>query len=255
MLTVVTMIAFTLFFFHVTAIKNISTAAMPNEGESRDVRQIITITPNENRLIENETTHNKPEEETLEAPPSLLTGGLYTTSPFAPESITRSEDMQIMTKEYANYEYESLRQNLDNNTDNSLLADLPVYNLKVNNTASLLSTRTVSLGMFELTAYCVCIDCTEIWSYEHPRNADNPNYIQTTASGTRPRAGRTVAVDTKIIPFGSVLIINGQAYLAEDRGGAIKGNIIDIFKTDHETALIFGRRYAEVYIVVEEFMQ
>ena len=43
-------------------------------------------------------------------------------------------------------------------------------------------------------------------------------------------------------------VINGQEYIAEDVGGAIKGNRIDIFKSDHTSALIAGVIEVDVYI-------
>ena len=51
-----------------------------------------------------------------------------------------------------------------------------------------------------------------------------------------------------MIPLGSTIIINGQEYVAEDIGGAIKQNRVDIFFDDHDTALQFGVQYAEVKI-------
>lgn len=98
----------------------------------------------------------------------------------------------------------------------------------------------VSLGIFELTAYCPCPICCGIYS-----NMTNP----TTASGTRATEGRTIAVDTSVIPFGSQVVINGRVYTAEDTGGAIKGNRIDIYFESHTEALYFGRQKAEVYLV------
>ncbi|WP_405316691.1 3D domain-containing protein [Faecalibacillus faecis] len=38
-----------------------------------------------------------------------------------------------------------------------------------------------------------------------------------------------MAVDPSIIPYGSTIKINGNEYIAEDCGGAIKGNKIDVF--------------------------
>lgn len=93
-----------------------------------------------------------------------------------------------------------------------------------------------SLGTFKLTAYCPCPQCCGEW-------ADGITYTMTEAT-----AGRTVAVDPKVIPLGSTVYINGTPYVAEDIGGAIKGNRIDVFFPDHQTALQFGVQYAEVEI-------
>lgn len=98
----------------------------------------------------------------------------------------------------------------------------------------------VSIGEFELTAYCPCPICCGIYS-----NMTNP----TTASGTRATQGRTIATDTSVIPFGSQVVINGKIYTAEDTGGAIKGNRIDIYFESHTEALYFGRQKAQVYLV------
>lgn len=71
-----------------------------------------------------------------------------------------------------------------------------------------------------------------------------------TATGTVPEEGRTVAVDPEVIPYGTELEINGQpGYIAEDCGGAIKGDRIDIFMTDVSRALQWGRQQVEVEIV------
>jgi 3D (Asp-Asp-Asp) domain-containing protein len=75
-------------------------------------------------------------------------------------------------------------------------------------------------------------------------------YGSVTSRGTTPVPGRTVAVDPQVIPYGSQLVINGVGgYMAEDCGGAIKGNRIDIFVEDYETAIQFGRRQVEVRIL------
>ena len=108
-------------------------------------------------------------------------------------------------------------------------------------------TDFISLGEFTLTAYCPCVICCEIWSAEHPSRIGT-DFIQRTASGTIPTAGRTIATDTSVIPFGTIVLINGHEYIAEDRGGAIVGNIIDIFFDCHQEALTFGRQTAEVFI-------
>ncbi|MEG1781554.1 MAG: 3D domain-containing protein, partial [Clostridium sp.] len=59
----------------------------------------------------------------------------------------------------------------------------------------------------------------------------------------------TVAVDKRIIPMGSKLLINGVVYTAEDIGGAVKGKHIDIFFDTHDQTRQFGSRTAEVYLL------
>lgn len=88
----------------------------------------------------------------------------------------------------------------------------------------------------KLTAYC----CE---NYPHICNDGDSTK---TATGTIPTPGRTVAVDPTVIPYGSEVTINGHTYIAEDCGGAVKGNRVDILFATHEEALNFGIQYAEV---------
>ena len=92
-----------------------------------------------------------------------------------------------------------------------------------------------SLGEFVITHYCACGKCT----------IDGDGI---TATGTKAAAGRTIAVDPEVIAYGTTVIIDGKTYIAEDCGGAIKGNRIDIFMDSHEEALKAGVRTAEVYL-------
>lgn len=72
-----------------------------------------------------------------------------------------------------------------------------------------------------------------------------------TATGTEPKAGRTIAVDPNVIPLGSHVLIDGHEYVAEDTGGAVKENIIDIFVDSEEEAIEKGRwKNVKVYKVV-----
>lgn len=92
-----------------------------------------------------------------------------------------------------------------------------------------------SLGTFKLTAYCACSKC-----------CGKSNGI--TASGTKAKAGRTIAVDPKQIPYGTKVVINGHTYVAEDCGGGIGKNCIDVFFDSHKEALNFGVQRAEVFV-------
>lgn len=105
----------------------------------------------------------------------------------------------------------------------------------------------VSLGEYRITAYCACVKCCGKWSAEHP-SRKGTNYIQKTASGTIPKAGRTIAADTSVLPFGTVVIIDGHEYIVEDRGSAIRGNSIDIYFDSHTDALNWGVQTKIIYI-------
>lgn len=98
-----------------------------------------------------------------------------------------------------------------------------------------------SLGDFSITHYCACEKCCG-------RLADG-----ITATGTVATQGRTVAVDPSVIPYGTEIEIcyeDGSVcrYIAEDCGGAIKGNRIDVFMDSHDEALEMGIRNGLVYI-------
>lgn len=90
------------------------------------------------------------------------------------------------------------------------------------------------LGRFRITHYCDCEIC-------------QGSFVGTTATGATPTVGRTIAVDRNVIPLGSKVVIDGHTYVAEDTGGAIRGNRIDIFVGSHEEANRKGVYYAEVY--------
>jgi 3D (Asp-Asp-Asp) domain-containing protein len=74
-----------------------------------------------------------------------------------------------------------------------------------------------------------------------------------TYSGTRTRWG-VVAVDPKVIPIGSTLQIEGYAdttFVAEDVGGGIKGEAVDIWLPDPKEARTYGTQYRRVTIIRE----
>jgi len=100
-------------------------------------------------------------------------------------------------------------------------------------------TKTVDATMYTLTGYCSCDICCGIYS----------NGI--TSTGTEVTAGRTIAVDPDVIPLGSKVVIEGlnNIYVAEDIGGAIQGNKIDVFFATHEQAWNFGRQKRKIWIL------
>ena len=70
-----------------------------------------------------------------------------------------------------------------------------------------------------------------------------------TSTGAIASANHTIAVDPRVIPYGSKIMINGVIYTAEDRGGAVKGNHVDIFFNTHGETRAYGTRSAEVFLV------
>lgn len=86
-----------------------------------------------------------------------------------------------------------------------------------------------------------------------PGPHDNDQWGSKTHLGTEVRPG-VIAVDPNIIPLGSKVYIQypdgqGTYAVAEDTGGAIKGNRIDIAKWSVDEAKDFGMKNVKVYII------
>ncbi len=109
-------------------------------------------------------------------------------------------------------------------------------------------TKT-DLGEFRLTAYCSCSICCGKWAENRPVD-ENGNEIVYGSIGVPLVQGISVAVDPKVIPYGSVVEINGNEYIAEDCG--VKGNRIDVYFNDHQSAREFGVQYANVFLICDE---
>ena len=104
------------------------------------------------------------------------------------------------------------------------------------------ATRTRVMRM-EVTAYCPCTKCC------------GPNAHGVTASG-KPvtyNDSKFVAADTSVLPFGKKLVVPGYAGNAAvevvDRGGAIKGNKLDLYFPTHDEALVWGRQHLNVTVI------
>ena len=95
----------------------------------------------------------------------------------------------------------------------------------------------------EVTAYCACKKCC------------GPNAQGLTASGkpVTHNRGRFVAADTRLLGFGTALSVpgyhGGRAVKVLDRGGAIKGNKLDVYFPSHERALRWGRQHLDVTVL------
>lgn len=70
-----------------------------------------------------------------------------------------------------------------------------------------------------------------------------------TSSGLKVTENRTLACPPNF-PFGTKIAIEGMGeYRCEDRGGAIKGNHIDIYMETKKEAFAFGRQHLEAEII------
>lgn len=104
-----------------------------------------------------------------------------------------------------------------------------------------------SKGSFSISGYCACTKCG--------------TGTGITASGKPVRANHTISADTKVLPMGTVIILenavgkDGQiydgVYVVEDRGGGVKNNHIDIYRPTHDLASLvthYGGLHGDVYI-------
>ena len=88
------------------------------------------------------------------------------------------------------------------------------------------------------TGYCNCRSCAGQWAG------------CATASGTRPKENRTIAVDKRLIHLGTKVKIGDVIYTAEDTGGAIKGKRIDVYYSSHRKATSHGVKYQKIKVYI-----
>jgi resuscitation-promoting factor RpfB len=81
--------------------------------------------------------------------------------------------------------------------------------------------------------------------------ADGGNVGSMTATGTLAHWG-TVAADWRLYPPGTRLEIEGfpnDVFTVEDSGGAVRGNVFDVWFPDLQTAAAFGTKSLRVTIL------
>lgn len=138
-------------------------------------------------------------------------------------------------------------------------------NNKINSLEKNIKTlQTTSRGgtsrsnVFQVTAYDL--------SYESTGKRPGDKYYGITAGGINLKgqtweSAKAIAVDPTIIPLGSLVKVTfhseayaqfNSIYTAVDTGGAIKGNIIDLYlgeNVDKKTISAFGRQKATIEII------
>lgn len=100
-------------------------------------------------------------------------------------------------------------------------------------------TATASAKIMRVTAYCPCPVCCGKWGWGYQ-----------TASGYKIKRGDRLVAAPKVFRFGAILSVSGynggKPVKVLDRGGAIKGNRLDVYFDTHKEALQWGVRYVEV---------
>ena len=94
------------------------------------------------------------------------------------------------------------------------------------------------IGNFKLTAYCPCSRCS--------------SGTGITASGAIATEGVTIAADTRILPIGTKVYIDGIGErIVQDTGSAIKSNKIDIYLDNHSECFgsIYNRENVKVWVI------
>jgi 3D (Asp-Asp-Asp) domain-containing protein len=89
-----------------------------------------------------------------------------------------------------------------------------------------------------VTAYCPCDKCCGVYGWKY-----------TTASGHKIKGNEKLVAAPKSMKFGTLLLIPGYNNVPVkvlDRGGAIKGNRIDVYFPTHKQAIKWGVRYIDV---------
>ena len=92
----------------------------------------------------------------------------------------------------------------------------------------------VDMGTFKTTGYCNCRKCAGRWAGGK------------TASGVYPVEGETIAVDRSVIPLGSMVMVDGRIYWAQDTG--VRGKHIDVYYDGHGVAWNHGVKRQRVFV-------
>lgn len=126
--------------------------------------------------------------------------------------------------------------------------DLKKEPVKVTTETETTKPQNIYIGTFKLTAYCSCRKCCEGYANNRPID-ENGDEIIYGAIGEILTEGYSIAVDPDVIPYRTEVLIDGNVYKAQDCGGAINGNEIDVYFSNHQSAKEFGVQYKDVYII------
>lgn len=105
------------------------------------------------------------------------------------------------------------------------------------------NSKSYTVYKANISAYCPCEKCCGKWAKVLPRG---------TASGHIIKKGDKFIAAPKNIPFGTIIDVPGYGKATVlDRGGAIKGNKLDLYFESHKEALQWGRKQLTVKVYKE----
>lgn len=135
------------------------------------------------------------------------------------------------------------------NSNKELSSQVEDMNTKLSSTESQLTSaqsdleilkqnKVAYIGKYKITYYCACKQCCG-------------KETGITASGAKVQAGVTVAADTSKLPFGTKIYIKGIGWrTVQDRGGAIKGNRLDIYIPSHNDPMPYNVQNLDVWVEI-----
>ena len=115
--------------------------------------------------------------------------------------------------------------------------------------------KNYNVKIMTVTAYCPCATCCGWKTNRYGRPVFNygskrgyRKKVGYTSTGTPADIG-TIAADTRYVPYGTKLYVQGYGFgIVEDTGGALKGNHIDIFFHSHSEAMRWGVKSMKVAV-------
>lgn len=153
-----------------------------------------------------------------------------------------------------NTEITSITEQLENTNKELSKTNEDLQNVLLDLSNSKTRINELEQKNVELEKTHVVVSRGGTYNYVRSMNIETTAYTHTgnpTASGVMPKRGM-VAVDPSIIPMGTKMYIEGYGYaVAEDTGGLIQGNILDLFMDTEQECVEWGRKTVKIYIIKE----
>jgi peptidoglycan hydrolase CwlO-like protein/3D (Asp-Asp-Asp) domain-containing protein len=128
--------------------------------------------------------------------------------------------------------------------EKQLLAAEASKNSQIASVTSVHNSGTLSRGMSKSVSY------SQVLSMQATAYSGDAVTASGSATVRDGSSYSTIAVDPRVIPLGSRVYVEGYGYaIADDTGGAIKGNIIDLFFPSEAECENWGRRSVTVYVL------